>query len=79
MHPEIVSRNAQQVIEIARRFGASGWKLNGAGGFGGSVSILCGPAAHAAEEMAAAIEAASPRFRMIPVRLDAQGLRVSVN
>jgi D-glycero-alpha-D-manno-heptose-7-phosphate kinase len=40
LHPALVSPLARKVIETARRYGAAGWKVNGAGGFGGTVSLL---------------------------------------
>ena len=36
LHSALVSPDAQQVIEIAQAHGALGWKVNGAGGAGGS-------------------------------------------
>jgi D-glycero-alpha-D-manno-heptose-7-phosphate kinase len=40
LHPALVSPLARRVIDTARRYGAAGWKVNGAGGFGGTVSLL---------------------------------------
>jgi mevalonate kinase len=40
LHPGVVGRDALVVIEAARRLGALGWKVNGAGGEGGSVTVL---------------------------------------
>ncbi|HEX4862489.1 MAG TPA: hypothetical protein VFV02_00355 [Acidimicrobiales bacterium] len=40
LHPGVVGRDALVVIEAARRLGALGWKVNGAGGDGGSVTVL---------------------------------------
>jgi D-glycero-alpha-D-manno-heptose-7-phosphate kinase len=40
LHPELVGVDASRVIEIAAAHGALGWKVNGAGGDGGSVTIL---------------------------------------
>ena len=42
LHPKLISEEAQRVIEIAHEHGALGWKVNGAGGEGGSVTILSG-------------------------------------
>jgi D-glycero-alpha-D-manno-heptose-7-phosphate kinase len=42
LHPSLISRDAQRVIDAARASGALGWKVNGAGGEGGSVTIVCG-------------------------------------
>lgn len=41
LHPDLVSTAAHELIDVARASGASGWKVNGAGGAGGSISILC--------------------------------------
>ncbi len=40
LHPALVSPMARQVIDLARQNGAAGWKVNGAGGDGGTVSLL---------------------------------------
>lgn len=42
LHPALVSEEAQAVIDAARASGALGWKVNGAGGDGGTVTVLCG-------------------------------------
>jgi D-glycero-alpha-D-manno-heptose-7-phosphate kinase len=41
LHPALVSDAARTLIEAAQAAGALGWKVNGAGGLGGSLSILC--------------------------------------
>ncbi len=75
LHAELVGADAQQVIEIARRHGAVGWKVNGAGGEGGSVTLLCPALSYVKREMIRAIEAESPLFKNIPVYLSRYGLR----
>lgn len=75
LHPELVSREAWRAIEVARRHGALGWKVNGAGGEGGSLSILCGAAPGAMRRLAAALAAADVRLRSIPIRLCPWGAR----
>lgn len=40
LHPGLVNPTARQVIEMAAGAGAVGWKVNGAGGPGGTVSII---------------------------------------
>jgi D-glycero-alpha-D-manno-heptose-7-phosphate kinase len=40
LHPSLVNPVARQVIEVAERHGAAGWKVNGAGGDGGTVTIV---------------------------------------
>jgi D-glycero-alpha-D-manno-heptose-7-phosphate kinase len=39
LHPDLIGPEAEQVIEIARAHGALGWKVNGAGGAGGSLTL----------------------------------------
>ncbi len=75
LHPDLVSAEAWQVIDIARRHGALGWKVNGAGGEGGSVTLLCGDRSAEKRAMLRAIEAANPLFTNIPIYLSRYGLR----
>jgi D-glycero-alpha-D-manno-heptose-7-phosphate kinase len=77
LHEDLVSAQAHRAIGIAAAHGASGWKVNGAGGEGGSVSILCGPDATRRPAMERALLAADPLLRVIPVRLSERGLTVS--
>jgi len=76
LHPDLVGTAAQTVIEIARALGASGWKVNGAGGEGGSVTLLADSDRAAKRCMLRAIEAAHPEYRNIPIRLNRRGLCV---
>ena len=76
LHPELVSQDAWTIIDLARQHGALGWKVNGAGGDGGSVSLLTGPLSHQKRELIRQIEAASPLFQSIPIYLSRFGLRL---
>jgi D-glycero-alpha-D-manno-heptose-7-phosphate kinase len=76
LNPALVSADAHRVIEIARAHGATGWKVNGAGGDGGSLTLLCGDLSHQKREMVRAIEAESTFCRNIPIYLSRFGLRV---
>ena len=76
LHPGLVSPRHQAVIEVARRHGAIGWKVNGAGGDGGSVTLLGGPKAAAIRQMLRAIVADVPGTQNIPIYLSPLGLRV---
>ncbi len=76
LHPTLVSQDARRVIEIARAHGALGWKVNGAGGDGGSLTILSGFNTQAKRAMLKAIEQENPLFRNIPIRLSRRGLHV---
>lgn len=76
LHPELVGPRHVKVIEIAKAFHASGWKVNGAGGHGGSVAILAHADRSVRREMTQAILAADPSFRALPLQLQPRGLRV---
>ncbi len=76
LHAELVGAQAQAVIDIAASHGASGWKVNGAGGEGGSLSLLCGPDAARRQSMERALFSADPGLRVIPTCLSQAGLQV---
>lgn len=40
LHPTLISLEASYLIELAQRKGAIGWKVNGAGGDGGTLTII---------------------------------------
>jgi D-glycero-alpha-D-manno-heptose-7-phosphate kinase len=76
LHATLVSPEARQVIAIAQEHGALGWKVNGAGGSGGSLTLLCGADSDAKRAMLREIEQENELFRSIPIALSRQGLRV---
>ena len=76
LNPALISPEAASVIEIARKHAAVGWKVNGAGGDGGSLTILCNSIAQTKRTMLSAIEQENPRFKNIPIYLSRYGLRV---
>jgi len=76
LNPALVSLKAVQVFEIAKRHGALGWKVNGAGGDGGSVTILSNGDKVAQKEMLDEIAAMGEGVRNIGIRLDPSGMRV---
>jgi D-glycero-alpha-D-manno-heptose-7-phosphate kinase len=75
LHLSLVGAEARKVIEIAKRHGTAGVKVNGAGGEGGSLTLLCRSAAARASTLAA-IRKESPLARLIPIRVSRTGLRV---
>ncbi len=79
LHAGVVSKEAQVVFEVAAAHGASGWKLNGAGGEGGSVTILCGPDLSARRKLLRALGEADRRCQVVPTHLSRHGLRVWQN
>lgn len=77
LHPALVGERAAEVIALARAHGASGWKVNGAGGDGGSVTVLCGAPPSAREALAREVEAGVPGVRVLPVTLSGHGVRAA--
>jgi D-glycero-alpha-D-manno-heptose-7-phosphate kinase len=75
LHPELVGPHHQTIIDIARSYRALGWKVNGAGGMGGSVTILTNHDRFLKRAMVSEIERTNPRFRSIPIYLARFGLR----
>ena len=71
----LVCEADHQIIEIAKAHGAIGWKVNGAGGDGGSISLLCGGSSFMKRAMIREIEQSNPLFKNIPIHLSRQGLR----
>jgi D-glycero-alpha-D-manno-heptose-7-phosphate kinase len=76
LNSALVSADAKQIIDIARSHGAIGWKVNGAGGEGGSITLLCGETSSQKREMIRQIEGANPLFKNIPIYLSRFGLRI---
>jgi D-glycero-alpha-D-manno-heptose-7-phosphate kinase len=74
LHPSVVSDDARRVIAAAEANGALGWKVNGAGGDGGSITVLCGAGADARRALIGAVDEIE-HASVIPVRLSARGLR----
>jgi D-glycero-alpha-D-manno-heptose-7-phosphate kinase len=77
LHGGLVSAQAEAIIDVAASRGASGWKVNGAGGEGGSLSILCGPDPERCRAMEREVLAVDPAFEVIPIRLSRAGLRLA--
>jgi D-glycero-alpha-D-manno-heptose-7-phosphate kinase len=75
LHREIVGPDASRVIDVAAAHGALGWKVNGAGGDGGSVTILnaTGEAKDGLERRIATVDA---RYEVLPIHISPNGLQV---
>jgi D-glycero-alpha-D-manno-heptose-7-phosphate kinase len=76
LHPALVNAEARDLIVLAQEYGAIGWKVNGAGGDGGSITLLCGSSASARRSLLRTIVQANPLFEPIPIYLSRFGLRV---
>lgn len=76
LHHKLISPDAKKLIRTARESGASGWKVNGAGGEGGSVTIL-GPGNNESMiRMIQRIDSMGKGIRMLPVKLNHTGLLI---
>jgi len=65
LHPEITTDNFEMIEDVARKNGAIGAMINGAGG-GGSILLLCRPGRKFEVERALAQEG----FRVLPCRIN---------
>ncbi len=77
LHPDLVHRDAWRVIEIARACGAAGWKVNGAGGDGGSITLLSDGRPGATAAMVRAVIEDNTALVPLPIAFSREGLRVS--
>jgi D-glycero-alpha-D-manno-heptose-7-phosphate kinase len=75
LHPGLVSERADRVAAIARRHGASGWKVNGAGGKGGSLTVLASPDDGLRRRMIAAVLELGGGIRHLPLVLSPAGFQ----
>jgi D-glycero-alpha-D-manno-heptose-7-phosphate kinase len=75
LHPGLVGADATRAIEVARTLGAIGWKVNGAGGDGGSVTLLSAtPEAKAALDRRVA--GLDTSYQVLPIQISTVGLQV---
>jgi D-glycero-alpha-D-manno-heptose-7-phosphate kinase len=77
LNPDLISPEAQQIIELAQSHEALGWKVNGAGGPGGSVALLLDGSIPNRHRLMQAISASDSCQVIIP-RLAQQGLRAYI-
>lgn len=73
---ELISNEADEVIHIAKRHGAAGWKVNGAGGKGGTLTILASADDERRRKMVREIVSLGKGMRLLPTFLSSVGLRV---
>ena len=74
LHPSLVGCDAGRLVEVASSVGALGWKVNGAGGEGGSIAVLLGDSPDAARRrLLDRLGDVSPHARLIPMRLAPSG------
>ena len=78
LHSGLISEEADAVIAIAKKYEAAGWKVNGAGGKGGSLTILSSHDEKRREGMLEEINSLGKGIRSIPISLASSGVAVQV-
>ena len=68
--------SARRIFDISKHYGAIGWKVNGAGGNGGSVTLLSGGDRFAQRAMLEEIKSMGDGIREIGIRLNDSGVHV---
>ncbi|MBN2244964.1 MAG: GHMP kinase [Candidatus Aminicenantes bacterium] len=76
LHPDLISEKADAVIKIAKNFRAAGWKVNGAGGSGGSISLLGSLEKGERDKMLRKFDSMGRGIRVLPLYLSDKGLTV---
>lgn len=79
LNPGLVGDDARKVIRIAKEHGAVGWKVNGAGGDGGSITLLCNSESFSKRDLIKEIEQENGLYRNITIYLSRHGLSVWEN
>ena len=78
LHPALVSAQTSALVDTAAATGAVGWKINGAGGEGGSLTLLAGPERDAKADLVSALTRAEGPHVVVPIRLADRGVEVAV-
>ena len=76
LHQGLVSSRADRVIAAAMRHGALGYKVNGAGGDGGAITLLTNGEREAMARTIDAVESIGDSCAVLPFRFASDGLRV---
>jgi len=74
LHPDLVCEKAAEIMEVSSDFGVLGVKVNGAGGDGGSLTLLCDGDRAKKRNLLTALEQRD--FKVLPILLARRGLRV---
>lgn len=77
LHPDLVGPEAQRAIEVAATSGVLGWKVNGAGGAGGSIAFLCQSGVETRRNLERALQLADPDYLLVPTSVARHGLRIT--
>jgi len=72
--PGLISKEADAVIAIARKLNALGWKVNGAGGQGGSMTVFANADDDLRRRMLRDIDSLGKGIKPLPISLSSEGL-----
>jgi D-glycero-alpha-D-manno-heptose-7-phosphate kinase len=78
LHPALVGPTIRRIIDLAREHDALGWKVNGAGGEGGTLTILASDRGEDRSAMLDDIAREDATCRAIPIVLSPSGLTVTI-
>ena len=76
MHPGLVNEQFEKIIDIGQAHGCLGVKVNGAGGDGGSITLLTN--GDMPKKRRLEVELTAEKFTVIPIYLARRGLRVCI-
>jgi D-glycero-alpha-D-manno-heptose-7-phosphate kinase len=74
LHPRLIAEEADMVAGLAKKWRAAGWKVNGAGGKGGSMTVLASGDDGLRRQMIQKINGLGRGIRIIPISLSRAGL-----
>lgn len=78
LHPMLISADVDAIIALAQQCGALGWKVNGAGGDGGSLVVLCNDNQSQRDSFVARVQQQLPHVQALPIRYSPQGVQVTI-
>lgn len=73
LNENLLCEDGKVIIETAKEHGAIGWKINGAGGEGGSITLFCGGIMTQKREIVKAIE--DKGYKIIPIVICRHGVK----
>ena len=78
LHPMLISADADAIIKLAQHHDALGWKVNGAGGDGGSLVVLCNDNLAQRNRFVANVQQQLPHVQAIPIHYSPNGVHVTI-
>jgi D-glycero-alpha-D-manno-heptose-7-phosphate kinase len=78
LHPMLITADVDAIIVLAQQYGALGWKVNGAGGDGGSLVVLCSDNPAQRDAFVASVPQLLPHVQAIPIHYSPTGVQVTL-